>query len=270
VSTTLPPLPYREVQAIPRASSIGRREFVERFQRPGRPVVLGGLTDGWPARRWTPAALAERFGDAEVGAYVLRQGRIQLDPERGFLIDRMALGAYLAEIEVEGAGARHYLRSGLGALPEAMRREVLVPYLARGGLALRQNVWIAAAGTVSHLHFDLPRNLVSQLHGTKRFILFSPRERWRLDPHPVLSSTPHLSRLDAERPDFSRAPRARDAVAWHAVLEPGDTLFLPPGWWHHARALAPSISVNTWWSPLLLRPLVLVSDAYKALRGLQI
>lgn len=271
MSTTLPPLPYRDVREIPREQALGRGAFVARFQRPGRPVVVRGLVDGWRARTWTPTSLAERFGETNVSTYVLAGGRIQLDGRRGFLVEETTLARYLAETEEVGSeGARHYLRVGLAMLPRAMQEEVDVPSFARGGLAVRQNLWIGATQTVTHLHFDLPRNLVAQLHGTKRFILFSPRERWRLDPQPILSSTPHLSRLDAERPDLARQPQARDAVAWHAVLGPGDTLYLPPGWWHYARALETSISVNTWWSPPWLRPVQLASDTYKALRGLHI
>jgi ribosomal protein L16 Arg81 hydroxylase len=33
------------------------------------------------------------------------------------------------------------------------------------------------------------------------------------------------------------------------VLEAGELLYLPPGWWHHVRSLGVTISVNTWWAP---------------------
>ncbi|KDN46824.1 Clavaminate synthase-like protein [Tilletiaria anomala UBC 951] len=34
--------------------------------------------------------------------------------------------------------------------------------------------------------------------------------------------------------------------AMHAILEPGDLLFMPPGWWHAMRSLSRSFSVSMW------------------------
>lgn len=46
------------------ARSLTVEEFAARFEGPGIPVILTGLTDDWPAgREWTDARLLERFGD---------------------------------------------------------------------------------------------------------------------------------------------------------------------------------------------------------------
>lgn len=42
-------------------------------------------------------------------------------------------------------------------------------------------------------------------------------------------------------PAFPRVPM------FEAYLRPGDMLYIPPGWWHHVRALSPSFSVSFWW-----------------------
>jgi hypothetical protein len=236
--------------------------------------VLERAIEDWPARAWSPEMLASRHGDHEIDAYVLRDGRIQLDARTGFCVERMPLSGYIAMTEraarEPSSDVRWYLRCALAALPPALAAGVgRLPY-ADARLGLRRNLWFAAAGTITHLHFDLPDNLVAQLHGQKRFVLFAPRERRRLDPHGWLSSTPHLSRVDAERPDFARHPRLREAEAWECVLEPGDVLFLPPRWWHYARALTTCISVNTWWARPAIYPVMLASDAYKRARGLHI
>lgn len=31
------------------------------------------------------------------------------------------------------------------------------------------------------------------------------------------------------------------------VLEPGQMLFIPPGWWHYVRSTTVSFSVSFWW-----------------------
>ena len=47
------------------ASSLTADEFEARFDVPGLPVMLGGLTSSWGGslESWQPASLAARFGD---------------------------------------------------------------------------------------------------------------------------------------------------------------------------------------------------------------
>ncbi|CAP70263.1 uncharacterized protein PODANS_3_3460, partial [Podospora anserina S mat+] len=32
------------------------------------------------------------------------------------------------------------------------------------------------------------------------------------------------------------------------ILEPGETLYIPVGWWHYVRGLSVSFSVSFWWN----------------------
>lgn len=51
---------------------------------------------------------------------------------------------------------------------------------------------------------------------------------------------------DIESPDVARFPLAPEADYVDVVLGPGDSLYMPSGWWHYVRSLTPSISVNFW------------------------
>ncbi|KAL1635729.1 hypothetical protein SLS58_010092 [Diplodia intermedia] len=53
-----------------------------------------------------------------------------------------------------------------------------------------------------------------------------------------------MRRFDfAERwPEFGKAEGCREAI-----LGPGEALYVPKGWWHYVRSLAPSFSVSFWW-----------------------
>lgn len=261
------PAEWRPVP-LPRVPAPGAREFARRFERENEPVVLTGVADGWPALRWSPEHLRGAHGSLEVRAYVMREGRIVLDAQTGFRVEEMRMDEY-AERAMARAEPTHYLRARLDTLPE-LAREVRTPPYADGRLGLRSNLWFAMEGTVSQLHFDLPHNLVVQLHGRKRFILFSDRDSRSVYPHSFRSSTPHLSRVDPEAPDLERFPRLRRARPLECVLEPGDALFIPRRFWHHARALTPSISTNFWWCDPLTYPVLLASDLYKRVRGLNI
>lgn len=46
------------------AATLPVEEFVERYEKPGVPVILTGLTDDWPASKlWTDAYLIDKYGD---------------------------------------------------------------------------------------------------------------------------------------------------------------------------------------------------------------
>lgn len=47
----------------------------------------------------------------------------------------------------------------------------------------------------------------------------------------------------ADFPDFGRKAQPE---AGYTVLEPGDMLFFPPGWWHAMRSEDVSFSVSMW------------------------
>ena len=50
--------------------------FEREYRRPGRPVILTGLMDDWPARRWTLASLRSRYGERRVTAVRTEGGRV--------------------------------------------------------------------------------------------------------------------------------------------------------------------------------------------------
>jgi ribosomal protein L16 Arg81 hydroxylase len=54
----------------------------------------------------------------------------------------------------------------------------------------------------------------------------------------------YYSAVDPERADLDRYPLFGEAAVGDVVVEPGDGLFLPAGWWHWARALDVSISAT--------------------------
>jgi lysine-specific demethylase 8 len=181
----------------------------------------------------------------------------------------MTLAAYVDRL-LAGGPPTHYVRAPVSALPSQLRQEVGVPSYCRGATRLRKNVWFSAPGTITRLHFDLPHNLIAQIHGTKRFFLYPSRERRNLYPFPPWSAVPHLSRVDLESPDLAAFPRLREARGWYCDTHEGDLLFLPTRMWHYVRSLGASVTINFWWPPLLMLPVVAASDLYKRVRGLNI
>jgi lysine-specific demethylase 8 len=102
------------------------------------------------------------------------------------------------------------------------------------------NVWILPDGYVSELHFDLSHNLNTVLRGEKDVILLPPEETRNLYPVGAQNSRVRLFDIAAE---FHRVRRAR---YWKTTLGAGDTLYIPPFYWHHVRSRGESVAVNVW------------------------
>ncbi|KAI5474739.1 hypothetical protein MNV49_002540 [Pseudohyphozyma bogoriensis] len=133
------------------------------------------------------------------------------------------------------------------------------------GSGVVMNAWLGPAGTVSPAHTDPYFNCYAQVVGSK-WIFVAPPEA---TPHMSTfgsssttsssseSTTTHLmtntSRIDVtlhlSHPSLSAFPKFEEEVvpvSMQAVLEKGDLLFMPPGWWHSMKALETSFSVSMW------------------------
>ncbi|KAG2498674.1 hypothetical protein HYH03_003419 [Edaphochlamys debaryana] len=144
-----------------------------------------------------------------------------------------------------------------------------------GGEVQAVNAWFGPAGTTTPLHTDPHHNLLAQVVGRKYVRLYHPRLTPRLHPFPADTVTSNSSQVDLdlitpEEPPGEvqdvpadggtevpgSAPRGR-AVSGSSlsyfpgvgalpyedvVLEPGQMLFIPRGWWHFVRSLSVSFS----------------------------
>ncbi|KDR07950.1 lysine-specific demethylase 8 [Zootermopsis nevadensis] len=109
------------------------------------------------------------------------------------------------------------------------------------------NAWFGPKGTVSPLHHDPKHNLLAQVVGEKRILLYHPDETGKLYPHEgsLLNNT---AQVNPEEPDYGTFPNYENAVAWECHLKQGEILYIPPKWWHHVRSLSTSFSVSFWWT----------------------
>ena len=101
-------------------------------------------------------------------------------------------------------------------------------------------LWFGPKGTFTPIHHDLTNNMLVQIYGRKKVTLI-----------PALQ-TPHIyndlwvfSQLkDPNQIDVEQYPLAKKLTPIECILEPGEALFIPIGWWHAVESLDVSISVS--------------------------
>ncbi|VDK52694.1 unnamed protein product [Cylicostephanus goldi] len=124
-----------------------------------------------------------------------------------------------------------------------------------------KNCWIGPGGTVSPLHTDPRENIFSQwplklwltwlttsplnIVGRKFFRLVSPAESDKVYAFKdgLLTNT---SQVDVLNPDLEKYPEFAKAKCWDGVVEGGDVLYIPKGWWHLVVSLTNSIAFAFW------------------------
>lgn len=232
--------------------------------RRGPWVLRGAHDDAALARLRASALLAAHAGHVPVAP--VRDGRVVIDPRRGLGTAPRRLDDLVSALH-RGANDG-YLAATRDELPEALAAVVPSPAFTRGAAWRVGRLWVGGAGTVSALHRDLSHNAHTVIEGRKRFWLASTAHDRDLYPAPPWSSVPNGSRVDPERVDLARYPRAARVRPWVAELGPGDTLLLPSRWWHHVRTLELSVSVNTFFATGALASVVAAASAAKSLRGL--
>eukprot|EP00435_Cladocopium_sp_Y103_P037481 s2657_g9.t3 len=106
-------------------------------------------------------------------------------------------------------------------------------------------LWLSPAGARTGLHQDdEPCSVLYQVYGRKRLRLFSPLDTKHLkaneQPHCLGEHGTRYSQLSWEELDTLSS----SLQPLELVLEAGDAIFIPNGWWHAVEALGPDPAVS--------------------------
>lgn len=81
---------------------------------------------------------------------------------------------------------------------------------------------IGSANTQLWTHYDIMDNILIQVHGNKRLIMFPPSDIDYL----YIDGDKSLVN-DIEQPDLQTYPLVKHATVYNGILQPGDCLFIP-------------------------------------------
>ncbi|XP_076089323.1 tRNA wybutosine-synthesizing protein 5-like [Mytilus galloprovincialis] len=104
---------------------------------------------------------------------------------------------------------------------------------------------ISSNGIQLWTHYDVMDNILIQVTGSKRVVLFSPQ-----DANYMYLNGDKSEVLDIDNPDLEKYPNFINATRYEGVLQAGDILFIPALWFHNVIALEFGIAVNVFWKHL--------------------
>ncbi|MDB5022786.1 MAG: cupin [Mucilaginibacter sp.] len=228
---------------IDKVDHISKADFITNYLEPRKPLVIKKATETWPAlQKWTFEYLKEVVGDKTVPLY----DSSKADPSKPINASalEMNFGAYIDLIQKEPTDLRIFLFDPIKYAPKLLDDYRSPTDLMGGFLDKYPNMFFGGTGSVTFLHYDIDLAHIFHTHfnGRKRVILFD--YKWKERLYCIPFATYALEDYDIENPDFKKFPALEGIEGQETILEHGETLFMPTGYWHWMKYLGGSFSIS--------------------------
>ncbi|MGZ3818957.1 MAG: cupin-like domain-containing protein [Mucilaginibacter sp.] len=228
---------------IDKVDHISKEDFITNYLEPRKPLVIRKATDNWPAQqKWTFDYLKEVVGDKVVPLY----DSSKADPSKPInaAASEMKFGDYIDLIQKEPTDLRIFLFDPIKYAPKLLEDYRSPTDLMGGFLDKYPNMFFGGAGSVTFLHYDIDLAHIFHTHfnGRKHVKLFD--YKWKERLYCIPFATYALEDYDVENPDFEKFPALKGIEGQETILEHGETLFMPTGYWHWMKYLDGSFSIS--------------------------
>ncbi|XP_076012235.1 tRNA wybutosine-synthesizing protein 5 [Genypterus blacodes] len=252
---------HQEKVTVPIVTEVDIKKFRREVYPERRPVVLRGVNLGPCVERWSVDFLAQKGGDKEVKVHVSTVPKMDF-LRKNFVYKTLPFNDFIKRASESKHSnfflcedESYYLRS----LGEDVRKEPAdlskqfpnlaedfhIPQYFEPHQFFSSVFRISSCGLQLWTHYDVMDNLLAQVTGRKRVVLYSPQDALHL-----YLSGDKSEVLDIDSPDLKQFPEFVKAKRYECVLEPGDLLFIPALWFHNTLALQFGVGVNVFWRHL--------------------
>lgn len=246
---------------VPVFIGVDRDVFLRDVYPKRRPAVLRGVCLGPCLEKWTTQYLREKGGDMEVKVHVSTVPKMDF-LHKNFVYKTLPFNEFVRRAAEKKhfdfflcEDENYYLRS----LGEDVRKEPAdlkkqfpilaedfkIPEFLDPDQFFSSVFRISSCGLQLWTHYDVMDNLLAQVTGTKRVVLYTPEDALHL-----YMSGDKSEVLDIDYPNLETFPEFVKAKRFECVLQPGDLLFIPALWFHNTLALEFGVGVNVFWRHL--------------------
>ena len=226
---------------VEKIETISSESFKSGYYDTMKPVVITGLARQWPAfHKWNWDYFIDIVGETKVGVY----NNVKSDAYTAInkADDYKTFGEYIDMISQGPAAWRIFLFNIFDHAPQLINDFTWPEHMMKGFIKKYPMLFTGGATSITHMHFDIDLSniLHTQFAGRKRVLLFPFEEQYKLyrKPFEVLSLADFSNYyIQSGSPDYEKFPALKLAQGQEAVLDHGDTLFMPAGWWHHMEYL---------------------------------
>ncbi|MDB5232877.1 MAG: cupin metalloenzyme-like protein [Chitinophagaceae bacterium] len=226
------------LQKVEVLQSLTPKEFKTKYYDTHTPVVIRDFAKKWPAySKWNWDYFKEVVGDKQIGIY----NNIKSDAYTPInkADDYTTFGEYIDMVRKGPAAWRIFLFNIFSHAPQLTEDFTWPEEYMKGFIKRVPMLFVGGQGSITHMHFDIDLShiLHTQFAGKKRVLLFPYGEQHKLyrRPFEVLSMADFTNYYDQEKSklDTQAFPATNGAKGYDVILEHGDTLFMPGGFWHH-------------------------------------
>ena len=235
-----------QLNVIERREIVSREEFLAKYYSTNTPVILTNMMNDWPAfSSWCPEYFKTQYGDVEVEIQSNRNSDLKYEINSANHKKIIQFHEYIDRILVGGETNDYYMVANNSNLERQELRSLLedinMPSELLDSSDKKGKVffWLGPAGTITPLHHDTANLMMAQVYGRKRWRVISPECTSFLYNYIGV-----FSAVDLENPDYNKYPLFKNVNIMEEILDPGEIIFIPVGWWHQVKALDISISLS--------------------------
>lgn len=231
-----------KLSPVQKIKNISSEEFLYTYMKPCKPIILEDFVNPEsPAfKKWNYDYFKKIAGNHKVnifGSELESLDRVASKP-----IAQTTFSEYLDLISSAPTEHRLFLFNLLSIKPE-LKNDIDYNDVTKGKiLKWLPFMFFGGEGSVTrnHIDIDMSHVFITQFQGVKRIWLFP----W--EQSDLMYKLPYNfhSLANIKEPDPEEYPALKYLNGYEAVIHPGETLYIPSGWWHYIQYETEGYSVS--------------------------